>query len=655
MRLVQEWFTAAELACRTLPDLPASPRGIAFKAEREAWTKPEQRGTWWRERTGRGGGIEYHLSVLPQAAQVKLCIDLTLEKPTAVAPAHALNGADRSDRWQWFDRQTDKKKSVASTRLAALQAVRSLTDAGVAKTVAMRQVAEHNKVAQSSLYEWEKLVHRVPVADWLPYLSPRHAGSAGARVEFCDEAWEALKADWLRQSEPSVADCYRRLFADRELQTPLHGWTVPSLKTCERRLMAIPETVRVLRRKGADAVATLYPPQRRDRSDLHAMQVLNADFHTWDVRVLYPDGTITRPVMAAFQDIQSGKVLAWRVDFSPTRDGVRLCFGEVMERYGIPPEIIFDNGREFAAKEITGGQKTRHRFKIKDEDPVGLMTQLGVNVRFTNVYHGQAKPIERAFRDMAGSIAKDPRFEGAYVGNSPVNKPGNYGEKAVPLALFVQVINEGIAEHNGRLGRTGGICDGRSFDQVFAESYAVSTIRKATAEQRRLCLLATESIKTARINGSIEILGNRFWHEDLVETRGARVTVRFDPMNVQAGVHVYRADGAYLCEAPCIADSGFMNRDDARETGRKSKAFVRAAKALDAATSKMSLKQRLKFLQPLPDAPPLSEPKVVQLVWGNTARQLAPETELEEQSPAEAAYVAATSRARLRVVTNGDD
>jgi len=43
----------------------------------------------------------------------------------------------------------------------------------------------------------------------------------------------------------------------------------------------------------------------------------------------------------------------------------------------------------------------------------GLFTSLGCQIHFATPYHGQAKPIERAFRDMAKSIELDPRFAGA--------------------------------------------------------------------------------------------------------------------------------------------------------------------------------------------------------------------------------------------------
>jgi len=58
---MKTWFTAAEIAALSLPELPASERGIQMRAGIDAWAS--------RDRAGRGGGKEYPLSALPIAAR----------------------------------------------------------------------------------------------------------------------------------------------------------------------------------------------------------------------------------------------------------------------------------------------------------------------------------------------------------------------------------------------------------------------------------------------------------------------------------------------------------------------------------------------------------------------------------------------------------
>ena len=81
--------------------------------------------------------------------------------------------------------------------------------------------------------------------------------------------------------------------------------------------------------------------------------------HKIDVFVRWPDGTVNRPQIVAFQDIDSGKILSWRVDHDPNKVMVMSAFGELVEKWGIPRHCLFDNGHEFANKWMTAGAPTR--------------------------------------------------------------------------------------------------------------------------------------------------------------------------------------------------------------------------------------------------------------------------------------------------------
>jgi hypothetical protein len=568
---VREWWSLAEIAELPLAGLPASRQGIASLAERQGWTAPDREGTWWRARVGRGGGVEFHLSALPIAARAKLAL---LSRREAASPAPRAARPSSDDAWDWFARQPAALRAKAEARLIALDAVEALVASGERRVLVMQMIAHERGVALSSLYDWARRVDGVPRPDWLPHLAPRHGGGRDS-ADCPPEAWAALKADFLRPSRPAFSDCYRRLQA----LAAAEGWTIPAERTLYRRIMAIPEAQRVLARQGADALRRMFPAQKRDRSVFHALEAVNADGHTWDVFVRWPDGSVSRPSMVVFQDLYSGKILSWRVDQALSWHAVRLAFGDMVEEFGIPRLCWLDNGREFAAKRITGGQANRYRFKIREEEPQGLLTSLGVEVHWTTPYHGQAKPIERAFRDFAGAIAKHPAFEGAYTGNSPVAKPDNYGSKAVPLDTFLRVVAEGIAEHNARPGRRSATCAGRSFDETFAASYAASPILRASAEQRRLWLLAAEAVAVRRQDGQIHFHGNRYWAEFLHEVRGSRVMVRFDPEALAEPLHVYAADGRYLGAAPCEEAAGFASVEAAQAQARRWRQFLRATRA----------------------------------------------------------------------------
>ena len=633
------WLTAAQIASLALPGLPTTERGVQLMAKNGNWTVTthqwpiNDKGTW-RRRRGRGGGIEYHWSLLPAPARAKLAMrgearptECLVVDDNADVPA---SPTERGEIWRQYESQPQRRKDEAARRLKLLDAVEALYDNGTPRCTAFAMVAAQGEASERTLRLWRSRVDGVERHDWLAYLVPHHVGAVGREKELHPEAWDWIRADWLRLEQPPFTSCWRRL----ELVAADKGWELPSAKTVERRLLALPKSVRVAGRQGIEALKRLYPAQERDRSAFHALQAVNADGHKWDVFVRWPDGHIGRPMMVAFQDLYSGKILSWRIDRSEHAGLVRLALGDMITTFGVPDECWLDNGRGFAAKWLTGGTPTRYRFKVREEDADGVLTTLGVKVHWTTPYSGQSKPIERAFRDFCSDIAKDPRFAGAYTGNTPLAKPENYGHSAVPIDTFVQVVTEGITLHNARQGRRSAVANGRSFDDVFTASYRASPIRRATEEQRRLWLLAAEG-RRARRDGSVELLGNRYWTEELVNHAQQKLVVRFDPQDLHGDVHVYRLDGSYVCSAPVIEAVGFADTDAARAHSQARAKWMRSQKDMLAAEKVIGIDQVAAMLPAVDDAPAPQPSTVVRPIFGNTA--LAPQPiediEIEEDRP----------------------
>ncbi|ABS69746.1 Mu DNA binding I gamma subdomain [Xanthobacter versatilis] len=651
---MREWWTAAEFADLGLPDVPTAKKAVLAMIERVGGNAPDRQFTTenplgiWRRRQGRGGGREYRMDVLPGAAKAALA--LRLKRAAAPETPQEAEGAalalrDSAELWAWFDALPQKRKDEAKRRLDALLAVEELQKAGRPRDHALMDMASRIDVSLRTLYGWSHLVGGLDRADWLPALAPRHIGRV-AEAEIPAEMWATFVSDYLRDSKPTIAACFRRT----ESAAQAAGLAIPSMKTFQRRVEAMPKTTVVLAREGVDGLKKLYPAQERDRSSFHALEAVNADGHVWDVFVKWLDGTVSRPVLIGFQDLYSGMILSWRIARTSDAATVLLAFGDLVETYGIPEHCWLDNGREFASKWFTGRQANRYRFKVKEEDPAGVLTQLGVQVHWTKPYSGQSKPIERAWRDFAGEIAKHPAFDGAYAGNSPDAKPESYGSKAVPIETFEKVVAAEIAAHNARAGRRSSVCGGRlSFQQAFAASYADAIIRKAAPAQSRLWLLACEGVKV-RSDASVHLEGNRYWDEKLTDMVGHKVILRFDPADLHAGVCVYRLDGAHVVDAPAIDKSGFRDVAEASAHGRARGAFLKAQRTLLDAVRTMSPDEvaAMSMQAEVPEA--LPEPRAIRPIFGGAAA-LALQLEREPDQDVEPD---AFSRGvgRLRLVTN---
>lgn len=592
---MKEWFTPAEFARLKLPFTPHTARNISALADRENWRLPDREYPAnplgiWRKREGRGGGYEYRITVLNSQAQAALLRKLArAEKkaaPEPEVPDDAREDLRRASVWEAYERAPQRLKDEARRRLDALLAVDEMMRNGRDRIISMMTVAADLGIAERTLWNWRERIYGVPRADRLAHLLPSYGRRARREAECHPDAWEFIKADYLRAEQPPFSDCYRRL-KDAAAE---HGWKLPSEKTLKRRIAALPEGVRVAGRQGTEALKRLYPAQERDKTALHALECVNADGHKFDVFVNWPgESAPIRPVLIAWQDVYSGMILAWRLDRSENAHAVMLALGDMVETWGIPDHAVLDNGRNFASKWLTGGVANRFRFKVKADEPHGVLTTLGVQIHWATPYHGQAKPIERAFRDMAASIARDPRLAGAWTGNTIANKPENYASKAAPLDLFERVVAEGIAEHNARIGRRSRVADGRSFEEAFLASYREALIKKASPAQQRLWLLAAEGVTVRRQDATIHLFGNRYWADPLADLRGEKVVVRFDPDALHDGVHVYRLDGVHVARAECLEAAGFLDVTAARNHAARRKSWLKAQKQMLDAERGMSL------------------------------------------------------------------
>lgn len=579
---------------------------IFRRAKREAWPYIEAPCTGGKQRL-------YALTTLPADVRDALLTHEAERAKAAAVDKPAKRSTDPETealiqaKWAEYRAALGWRKEVAELRMDALMDIERQRRKADSLSKALKAVAERlasderRRVSVPTLWRWRGMVTGIPRAHWLPFLLPAER-TGKARADIHPAAFDAFKRDYLRLEQPAAKACYRRLLRHAG-SNPAWG-ELPSLDTIMRRLEEeVPAVQIVLRREGVEAAERLGPKIERDRSGMYAMQAVNADGHVFDVAVRYPDGSVGRPVILGWQDMYSGKLLSYRIGKTETSDLVRLSYCDMVRKYGVPEAAHLDNGRAFASKKNTGGMPTRYRYKVKPEDPQGVITRMGTEVHWVTPYRGQAKPIERAWRDIAGDLSKRPEFEGAYMGNNPNSKPENYGSRAVAWDDFLRVVADGVAEFNARPGRRSAVCNGRSVDAAFAESYARAAIKKASSEQLAMMLLASDTVTVCARTANVTLAGNRYWSEALPEYMGRRIEVRFDPDALHAGVHAFAPDGRYIGEVPCIAAIGYQNSDKLREARKAQAAWLKAHKALRKA------EQAREAAHQIEDMPPIAEPE----------------------------------------------
>lgn len=664
------WLVASELA--GVAGMPGSDRNVREQLKRLAADKAELA----RKRQGTKA-FEYHISLLPMVTQAALykragkiqvgdqLLNLPKQKPQQAYCSEAL--------WANWNKANDNAKDKAQQALRAVKAVFALKQNGIKLMDAYESVCEEYGVALSTLRRHCTKVKGIAEADWAPALLPKHFEVANTKKKnqfayISPDAWAFFKADYLTFEQPAMTACYERL----KDAAGKNNWTVPSLKSLSRRLEhEVTKQQRIMLREGEHALHQLYPPQERTVEGLHALEWINGDGYQHNVFVKWFNGEILRPKTWFWQDIYSRKIVGWRCDISENTDSIRLSLMDICEKYGIPSEITIDNTRAAANKWMTGGVPNRYRFKVKEDDPLGIIPMLGIKLHWSSVIlgkgHGQAKPIERAFGvgGLEEYIDKHPLCRGAYTGPNPMAKPDNYGSKAIDAEDFLNAIAKGVEMYNAKANRNTEICQGfMSFDEAFNASYEAANIRKATSAQLQLMMLQAEAVRVSKhgtlvleSGGSLRGRKNRYFNEVLMNYSGQKLVARFDPQALHQSVEVYALNGVHICTAECLEKVGFGDTQAAREHKRKRTQVTKANKL--AAEAQISIEQQelAAMMAPLKEEV-IPESKVVVMTRptsiGNTAAAVAyqhDEDQLTEHE-AQCAVNFSESVARLRELKN---
>ena len=510
-----------------------------------------------------------------------------------------------------YESLPESRRAAARAKLAALDAALAVRDR---EGIPLRAACERSEgfSAATLMAAWRAVRH-LPAHLRAAALADRRWSGRGRPLAAIDpDAWDFFKADYLRAERPPAAMCYRTLARVAASK----GWQIPkSPQALMRRLRAevSPQAV-TLARRGREALDRMRPAQIRDRTALDALEAFCADGHRFDTRVDWGKGEIGRPLLVAWQDIAKGKLVGWRIGREETSEAYRLSLCEALWRHGAPRNIIVDNGRGIASKRLTGGTPTRYRGRVLESDPVGLLTQLvgPEGVHWATPYSGQSKPIERAFKDLATDIAKDPRLAGAYTGKDTLSKPHNYGRRAIPIADFRAVCADMIAQHNAREGRRGLGMEGRSFDQAFEDGLEGIEVRQVPPSELARWLFDARVVTARASDGAVAVHGTRYWSEDLATALagkakdGRQVVVRYDPERLDRAVLVEDAAGRLLARAEPLGAVEFFDRD-AAERNAKAKARLRkAARAELDALAPVAVGELLAEVagRPEPEAPP---------------------------------------------------
>lgn len=569
--LYNQTFTTAQVA----EMMNVSPQAVNKRSKLYGWKRTAS--------TTQGGGFVWLFKSMDQETRERIS-RAAIRTYQAANPSDPEEERKLAEKWQEFDKKCGSIKERAFEKQRILMDALDLHHAGTPLTKAFEAVAQVHGVTVGSLRNWyygcngkQGVRHIADPKDWAPFLADDYKGRV-ARAK-CDEtAWEFLKKDYLRKESPSFLSAFRRL----ERAAAIYNWIIPSARTLSRRIVG-EFTYAVIYFMRTGKLFNDYPDQVRRRDSFGPGEAVTGDALSFDRVHVFDEltGEVFNPRVWFFEDIHSGKILAWESDKTENSDMFRRAVynltADILPRY-----MCIDNTRAAANKCLTGQVPGRHRFTNKDTDPVGLLKLLKIDVHFTNPDHEVTTPgakfIERAFG--RGGIHSSMREHPALIGRATFKKP-------IPYSEFLKLLPEVVAEHNARRGRTGGLCNGRSFDEVYADGLRRGgSIRTASPELRRLLLCSQESCKvspqsTVSLKAGKGENRHRYYSEALSKYANDYVAVLFNPKAMSEPVSLYTRDGNYIGEATWLPTVAFNDtraaREHAKHKARHAKLIKKAA------------------------------------------------------------------------------
>ena len=658
--MIDMWLSAKD--CMGLVGMPTTAAGVNYKAKKLGWPSRKKQGV-------QGGkAIEYHISALPADVRAELLAargQIETSDGVITLPEQQPKPAETAERqilWQHWERASNEQRLRAEHRVKSVALVAELISSGLTNRLALTTAAHKLNMSEGSLRNIFYKVNGFSRDLWGPLLLDRRLREkrkSGREAAMCDDAWQFFLGDYLRPEEPCFSKSYELL----ELAALEHGWEIPSERTLRRRVdRDVDQRVIVATRKGDNALAQMFPSQQRTVAHLHAMEWINGDGYQHNVFVKWHNGEVLRPKTWVWQDVHSRKIIGWRSDVSENSDSIRLSLMDAISEFGKPEHVTIDNTRAAANKWLSGGVPNRYRFKVKKDDPMGILPMLGIQIHWTSVIGGkgwgQAKPIERAFGvgGLGDYIDKHPSLAGAYTGPNVMNKPDNYGSRVVDVDTFLAAVAEGIAMYNAKIGRDTEMCAGElSFNDAFERSYSNAIITRLSAEQIRQLMLPAEAVTVKhtgefflQAGGTLFGRKNSYYNPALANIRPRKITVRFDPRDLHAEVACYDLEGRFICLAECRAAVAFGDTETGREHSRQRKQMMTATKKAAKSQKRMTT---IEVNDLLPKITPPEAPArhVVERFYsqGNTARKIVEEAQ-EQASQNDMIFQQAMRNAKKR-------
>ena len=304
---------------------------------------------------------------------------------------------------------------------------------------------------------------------------------------------------------------------------------------------------------------------RRDYSDVKAGRVWVGDTRTWDVFVKVPGQE--KPAtcyITYFIDMLTYMPMGWHLHIdSPGTENTLRAIRNGIERYGLPEELLVDNGREYRNRDFSG--QSRGNKIVEDEQYAeSLASRLGIKMHFAIPRNARAKIIERNFRDIKDHF---DRLFNSFKGGTVVEKPeplkgvlkrGDF----VDWDTFKGLADQFISEVFPGIKCNGDHHKGKSRAELWNEEIVkLEPMRRVSKDTLSMLVSRTVTGRIMHMGFHYAQMDTWYWAEWMPVYKGREVTFRYDPEDMRTA-WCYDSEKKLIGECYLQSSVGAMVKDD---------------------------------------------------------------------------------------------
>jgi transposase InsO family protein len=522
------WLTPAEIADLALPGLPTTKRNVNLLAEREDWARFAGLS---RPRAGRGGGVEYHVNMLPVAARAAYFGAHAPVESAATGAAETIQAAPEPAEG------TGRAATLQlDARLAVLGALKAFTrSSSLKQTVAVGHFVDLYNLGRVDVPAWaSQIIGRLSTRTLLRWLAAAREGEterlavdkgAARRGQgVLDAAFDgeikhfALAVHSFNELY-TARQIYETIRAEFGARLAAEGLALPVQRAFEMRFKA-------WRQEHAAGLLRMMDPDgyrskmRTSGSCAHLVPHLNAlwQIDASPVDALCVDG---RHSIYVCIDIWSRRMCLF-VSKTPRSEAVQMLMRKAILAWGVPDAVKTDNGSDFVARAT-----------------VRLFAKLQIEAIRSHAFSPWEKGVvERNIRTFQTDCA---RMLPGFVGHSVAHRKKIEGRKAFAARLGqsdsdafnvtltgeeLQAIVDRWSSEIFAQRAHGGIGNLTPFARAASSTRAIRTVDADALATLLMPAPDAEGLRTVGKNG-VRIGGFHYLAPDCLP--GDRVFVRLDP------------------------------------------------------------------------------------------------------------------------------